>query len=222
MLSILKILSVGLVSAAATVWFAVGALPSRLQVAQPEAEADSIQQQNNLHAQEFKTTLGEMHIAVAEVALELQQMQHRITAIETNVERTGMQNAETNNTAVLEVVNTEMGEPSEADRRRASLAAIESRRDQIRVAFEAQDRDSDWAGVTESNALDSVNRQPMLSGSNIIEMDCRSSICLLRAQHKDDDAAERFRMIFPGVVAKHASSVSWDNNGLNSIAYIQK
>ena len=102
------------------------------------------------------------------------------------------------------------------------LDKIYLQREEIRINYESQNRDDTWAETMESEALDSVTRKQMLSGSNITEMDCRSSICLLKASHDDSDSAERFRMIFPGVMAGHASRINWDNNGLDTVAYIQK
>lgn len=221
----LNFLAVGLVSAAAAYWVAVTQsdelhLSKENLAGQYDAAVDS--SSFNVAALEKNNAVASLEAKFDSVLLELQQIQHRVSQMDLVLEEFGHSAASENRVAEQATLVGEDKAYQEEILRQAMLEKLYLQREEVRVEYESQARDIAWAETTESTAFDSVNRENMLSGSDITEMDCRSTVCLLKAVHEDSDSAERFRMIFPGTISQHASRINWDNNGLNTVAYIQK
>ncbi|BFM09113.1 hypothetical protein [Halioxenophilus aromaticivorans] len=164
--------------------------------------------------------LTALYSKLDDVLLELQQMQYRVEVLEFAQLSTARQDkAQTD----VEEPNHESSpaltlEEMEAD----DNAVIAALHEEMRMNYEAQDRDDKWADAVETSAQDLITQKEELMQTTITQLDCRQSLCEMRAKHSSEQEADLFRDNIGSAVAEYSSTIYWRNEGLETVAYLEK
>jgi hypothetical protein len=82
--------------------------------------------------------------------------------------------------------------------------AAEQRIEQIETSFQGEAQDASWAQST-SDKIYQFLESEMLTGTSIIDLECRSTVCRIEVSHRSFDDQENFDLNF-GVDMPHAFS----------------